>query len=223
MIKENEHLRRELNELVRQVKSRQQVKDKNKRLSWEDADKVLQRKVFQADKNDLSYDLFRALLLSDTDLKKPEEVLVVDRVVLRGSSKNIPIFAELLKPDTEFTLRLYVRDELLNHPKSPLNRPQKKYLSLAEIKESCRVFYTDVIKRSLARFKDLEEEEAAKFYEELLDKLEKGAFLLRLGRYQGLLSVSWSLLFERPRMPKTVKLVGGLPPGWVEVVYAREN
>jgi len=215
MIKENEHLRRELNKLVQQAE--------NNQLRWEDADKVLQRKVFRDDKNDLSYDLFRALLLSDTDLKRPEEVLEVDRVVLRGSSKNILIFAELLKPDTEFTLRLHVRDELLKHPKSPLNRPQKKYLSLAEIKESCRIFYTDVIKRSLARLKDLEEKEAVKFYEELLDKLEKGAFLLRLGRYQGLLSVSWSLLFERPRVPKTVKLVGGLPPGWVEVVYARPH
>ncbi|MFN3978210.1 type III-A CRISPR-associated RAMP protein Csm5 [Sulfurihydrogenibium azorense] len=168
-------------------------------------------KVFDREfkQEDAKKDILKLLLVSDSDLKDPQECLEVQDIKSLGVSRGFRELHELLKVGTKFTIDLEVSfkeeyKELLPETYGYLD------LELKKIKEACSEFANAILNEDIHYIENIKNtnikntnEINDKEKESILNKLkkrrelvEKGFFVLRLGKHQGFLSTTINLLVK---------------------------
>jgi CRISPR-associated protein Csm5 len=161
-------------------------------------------KVFDKDfKADAKKDILKILLISDSDLKNPNDVLNIKDITALGVSKHFDELHELLKSGSNFIVDLRI----------PFNEEYKKifpntykYLGMKKLREACSEFAIAMIEADIEYFQktdELKPDEKSKILEKLekrrnLAKIspEKKYIILRLGKHQGFLSTTINLLVK---------------------------
>ncbi len=153
--------------------------------------------------NDAKKDILKVFLISDSDLKNPEEVLTIKDITALGVSRHFEEPHELVKAGSEFIVDLRVPF----HEEHRKIFPQTyKYLGLKKIRESCSDFAIASINADIKYFKktsQLNPEEKSRIINKLEQRkklaesgVEKGYILIRLGKHQGFLSTTINLLVK---------------------------
>ncbi len=152
---------------------------------------------------DAKKDILKILLISDSELKNPEEVLNIKDITALGVSRHFEEPHELLKTGIQCTLDLKVpfQDEY-----KKIFPETYKYLGLKRIREACSEFAVKILEEDIEYFKNTKElkpEEKAKIVEKLEKRKklaeispEKKYIILRLGKHQGFLSTTINLLVK---------------------------
>ena len=162
-------------------------------------------KVFDKDFRfeDAKKDILKILLISDSDLKNPEEVLNIKDITAVGVSRHFEEPHELLKSGSNFTVDLKVpfKDEY-----KKIFPETYKYLGLKKIREACSEFAIKILNEDIEYFKDTKElqpQEKSKIINKLEKRKklaeispEKKYIILRLGKHQGFLSTTINLLVK---------------------------
>ncbi len=163
------------------------------------------QKVFDKDFKfaDAKKDILKILLISDSNLKNPNDILNIKDITALGVSRHFEELHELLKSGSNFIVDLRV----------PFNSEYKKifpetfiYLGMKKIREACSEFALNVIESDIEYFnktKEIKEDQKSKILEKLekrknLAKIspEKKYIILRLGKHQGFLSTTINLLVK---------------------------
>ncbi len=199
------------------------------RKRWSLAEIKIEDLILRNGKNNTQEDLFKALLVSDSELLEPSECLFVDGVKLVNSRRRFFELHELLKEGTTFNINIEIDEQKKGNIKNPFTQ----YLTLERLKEFSLNFYSSLLERIklFSRRNNI--------YIKALDELERlikeERFILRIGKHQGFLSVGiLGILLENgdedlyrkvyrtavPRFSgipnKTLKLTGeGKLLGWV--------
>ncbi|WP_457634573.1 type III-A CRISPR-associated RAMP protein Csm5, partial [Persephonella sp.] len=187
---------------------KKQIKKKfsNFEQKWES---IVFRAGFQKsfDKNfkfaDAKKDILKILVISDTDLKFPNEVLTIVDVTAIGVSRNFEELHEVLRVGTEFITDLKVpfKDEFKKiFPETYV------FLGMKKIREACSELAVRILEEDIEYFKnskELKSDEKAKILGKLEERkafavkcLENKFVILRLGKHQGFLSTTINLLVK---------------------------
>ena len=163
------------------------------------------KKTFDKDfkSEDAKKDILKILLISDTDLKYPNEVLNVVDVTALGVSRKFEELHEILKTRTEFITDLKVpfKDDFKKiFPETYI------YLGMKKIREACSEFAVRILEEDIEYFKnskELKSDEKVKILEKLeerkafaVNSLKNKFIILRLGKHQGFLSTTINLLVK---------------------------
>lgn len=147
-------------------------------------------------------DILRFLLISDSDLKDPKDVLILKNITSLRVSKNFSEPHEVLKSRSSFEIDLKFTIE--EGYKSILPETQK-YLSLENLVKSCNEFAEAKLKADIEYFsksKEIDEDAKQKLLGilqkrlELIKKLESTYIFLRIGKNQGFLSTTIALVLK---------------------------
>lgn len=218
----------------------QQLKEQYKRSFTDKIDGELLRSFKVSDyweKTDAHSDIFRVLEVRDSEPVKGDKVKVEEIKVhsVGAGVKPYSIFAECLKPETEFAVDLTIDLALLNTFKC--NNPETRYgLSFAEIES----FMLDPFSAAKTLAQELYSEEQAFLQQKLgvtgaLNFAQKSEALIRLGWGGGMLGTTLDLLLDEPLReeirnllfvdrsgapaPKTRRLtISNQPLGWCKIV-----
>ena len=162
-------------------------------------------KVFDKDFRfaDAKKDILKILLISDSDLKNPNDVLNIKDITALGVSKHFEELHELLKSGSNFVIDLRVS---FKEEYKEIFPETYKYLGMKKIREACSEFALSMIESDIEYFnrtKEIKEDEKSKILEKLekrknLAKIspEKRYIILRIGKHQGFLSTTINLLVK---------------------------
>ena len=154
------------------------------------------------EQNDAKRDILKILLISDSSLKDPQEVLVVKDITALGVSRHFEEPHELVKSGSEFIIDLKVPF----HEEYKTIFPQTyKYLGLKKIREACSDFAKALLIEEYSYYK--ENKVGFKNNNELMKKigsifnrnkksLENKEIIIRIGKHQGFLSTTINLLVK---------------------------
>ncbi|RMB00045.1 type III-A CRISPR-associated RAMP protein Csm5 [Hydrogenothermus marinus] len=181
--------------------NKKEIKKNFERLSkkWENY-------VFRGDfkENDGKKDFLRFLIVSDTDLKNPEECLEVDDIKLIGASGSFEELHEVLKAGTEFKIKMNIpwKEEY-----EGFISDNYKYLGLKKLREACNEFAESILETEIEYFKntsDLNQRDKEIILVKLERRLDlvkvatnKKWLVLRLGKHQGFHSITINLLVKQ--------------------------
>ncbi len=153
---------------------------------------------------DAKKDILKILLISDSDLKNPQDVLEIKDITAMGVSRHFEELHELIKSNSEFILdfRVPFKEEY-----KTIFPETYKYLGLKKIREACSEFAIGILEEDMEYFKNTDELEANE-KEQILGKLQKRKrlaeiapqkkyIILRLGKHQGFLSTTINLLVKK--------------------------
>ncbi|QWK20609.1 MAG: type III-A CRISPR-associated RAMP protein Csm5 [Hydrogenobacter thermophilus] len=231
-MKEGGNLLKKVREiLINSLNRSRKVDRREKRSVWEEANQEVQKLIFfrNAPKQDAKYDIFKAVLVSDTEAVKPSESLYVDSVKVLGSSRDIEDPHELMKEGVELSFSLKIDEDRKKGLNEVYKNPYIDLLTEDFLYESSKLFYKFLLDREREFFGD-------RYYEPVEDSLSEGDFLLRIGKHQGFLNITIMLpvllgdrkLFDavfkevvpqpRDKTNKTRKVTSeGKPLGWVVI------
>ena len=164
-------------------------------------DKALSRiqDYFFRDRNnkDAQYDLFKALMVGDSEPKPPEEVLYVDSIRLVGSRRNFSEPHELIKPGSEFDIDIQIDEEHKKALKKVSQNPYIDKLTLEFLQESASSFYGFLLEEDFKFFQRYSLNGSIDDLAKVSDLREKGGFVLRIGKHQGFLNVTVMLILKK--------------------------
>ncbi len=193
--------------------------EKFKKLSNNEKREVLQKlnRVFQkfeqnlmrAGKKDAQYDLFKSLIISDSQ-PFPYEWLIVDEVRITGSSQeNLNEFCEFLKAGKKIKVEVRIDEFNLKALKALENfgiySKNLREFTWGLIKKSACRFYLNLVEAELDYFQNMKMEKHLKFLKKLKTQIEacqntsKLLFPIRLGKFEGYLSLTLMLMVKRER------------------------
>ncbi|SNZ09097.1 CRISPR-associated protein Csm5 [Persephonella hydrogeniphila] len=161
--------------------------------------------VFRGDFNstDAKRDILKILLVSDSNLKDPEDVLIVKDILALGVSRHFEEPHEIAKKESKFTIDIRI----------PFKKEYKQilpvtfsYLGMKKLREACSEFALSIIEAEIEYFyktNELRPEEKSEILE-ILEKRknlakvspERNWIILRLGKHQGFLSTTINLLVK---------------------------
>ncbi len=148
------------------------------------------------DKKDAKYDLFKAVVVSDTKSAPPEDVLYIDGITILGSSRRrFSEPHELLKPNTTFEISIDIDKAIKNALKKSTGNPHIDLLT------------EEFLHESALRFAELVLKEDIKFFEskgfrmppdisKIENALAKKEFPIRVGKHQGFLSTTVMIMLK---------------------------
>jgi len=153
---------------------------------------------------DAKKDILKILLISDSNLKKPSEVLQIKDITALGISRHFEELHELVKSGEKFVLDI----------KIPFKEEYKKifpetfvYLGMKKIREACFEFALAVLdadKEYFEKTKEINSTSKTKILEKLEERKklakispEKKWIILRIGKHQGFLSTTINLLVKQ--------------------------
>ena len=165
---------------------------------WDKAQNRIQNYFFR-DKNnkDAQYDLFKAIIISDSKPKPPEDVLYLDSIRLIGSKRNFSEPHELIKAGSEFDIDIQIDEERKKALKKVSQNPYIDRLTLEFLQESASSFYGFLLEEDFKFFQRHAVNRAIDDLTEVNDLRKKGSFLLRIGKHQGFLSVTVMLMIKK--------------------------
>ena len=165
---------------------------------WKRADEEISRLIFRNgapkdDKGDAKYDIFKAVYVSDSDMKNPSECIYIDDIKLVGSGRQFFEPHELLKEGMEFNISIQIDENVKKALKKVYENPYMDYLTLENLKEFSYKFYRSLynVEKEFFSRKGID----VKGLEDIKSRLEKEDFLLRIGKHQGFLSLTIMLTF----------------------------
>ena len=166
--------------------------------AWEKAFRDIENYFFRdRERKDAKYDLFKAIRVSDSKARDPGDVLYVDSVRLVGSERNFLEPHELIRPGTEFDLRIDIDEERKKALKKESDNPNIDKLTLEFLHESASSFYNFLISEDYKFFKRHNTDRAVEELAYLEGVRKGGGFLLRLGKHQGFLSTTIMLMVKK--------------------------
>ena len=179
----------------------------NDKKVWDKALGRIQNYFFR-DKNnkDAQNDLFKAIVISDSRPKPPEEVLYIDSIRLIGSSENFSEPHELIKSDTVFDIYIQIDEEHKRALKKVSHNPYIDKLNLEFLQESAFSFYGFLLEEESKFFQRSNVNIALDDIVKVNDIRKKGDFLLKIGKHQGFLSVTIMLILKK-KLPKLYERV----------------
>lgn len=184
-------LRKSLSDFRIFFKSGASPKDKVKKLrkiADAQSDDGLERKIFRGKEKDAKYDLWKLIKISDTD-GVSQDKFHINTVKVIGSKRNIKIWLETIKPETEFKFDFNVQEKIFLDTLG-LEKLKEK-LSISKIFEACYYRSMEILKEEEVYFT------SEKKILETINKLKKenqpNAPLLRLGWGQGFLGITIDL------------------------------
>ena len=220
LLDEIEKLKKEINEL-RKILDLKQKKDKKKNIleNLQNTIENLENKIFRANQKDGQYDLFKSLIISDSERISYND-LYVDAVRVLNSSRDLRTYTEVLKAGLEIQLNGFIDDKialeglkklsLLNENLKNQNIEKVTWLFL---KDSAIDLYLSLIEKEKDfvenKVKDLELKNSLltqlKKLETAINKVKESSKILiplRLGQHQGYLSITIMQLIkdEKPEL-----------------------
>jgi len=193
--------------------------EKFKRLSNNEKREVLQnlnrifqkfeQKLMQAGQKDARYDLFKSLIVSDSQAF-PYEWLIVDEVQVTGSSQeNLNEFCEFLKAGKKIKVEVRIDEFNLKGLKAlenfGIHSQNLGEFSWKFIKKSACRFYLDLVEAELDYFQNMKMEKYLKFLKKLKTQIEacekasRFLFPVRFGKFEGYLSLTLMLMVKREK------------------------
>ena len=164
---------------------------------WDRALRRIQNYFFRdKDNKDAQYDLFKAIVVSDSKPKPPEEVLYIDSIHLVGSNRNFFEPHELIKPGSEFDIDIQIDEEHKKALKKVSQNPYIDRLTLEFLQESVASFYGFLLEEDSEFFERHDVNRAIDDLSKINGLRKKGGFLLRIGKHQGFLSITIMLMLK---------------------------
>ncbi len=174
---------------------------------------------------DAKKDPFRAIKIKDGFL--PPNATIISKVVNVGKDKNGKLKSLSIQMFNEVTYFLLSEKKIQFETELTIDNNLQdthwlgKNINIELIRESCNVFYQDKLEKEKNFFSGTEVEKAISPLWET--KFDKNSFLVRIGRYSGVESVTIDK-YRNPRPPrgkgwgKTKNLIEGkYPLGWVKI------
>ncbi len=146
---------------------------------------------------DAKYDLFKAVVVSDSKPISPEEVLYIDSIGLVGSNRGFSEPHELIKPGSEFDINIQIDEEHKKALKKVSQNPYIDKLTLEFLQESASTFYGFLLEEDAGFFQRHGINGAINDLSKINALRKKGSFLLRIGKHQGFLSITVMLLLKK--------------------------
>jgi len=159
--------------------------DREKKRIWDKASREIQGLIFlkNAERQDAKYDIFKVVMVSDTQPAKPSETLYVDLIKLAGSSRDLEDPHELMKEGVELSFSLKIDEDRKRGLNEAYKNPYTDLLTEDFLYESSRLFYRFLVDKEREFF-------GGRYYDPVEESLNKGDFLLRIGKHQGFLSIT---------------------------------
>lgn len=156
-------------------------------------DEELHGIVFRKDKN-LRTDILRFLIVSDSELKDPTDVLKVMEITAEGIGRKFSDLHEVVGEKNYFHF-----DMKISYTQTHRDFVSRS-LSLEEIEKACREFYTAVLEEDISYYEKL-----GNSYKNLVENLKIKRKLfevrryipLRIGKHQGFLSTTVGIAVKR--------------------------
>lgn len=194
--KENyEILRKSLSDFRAFFKSGASQKDKVKKMLCKITDAQsedgLERKLLRGegkDKKDAKYDLLKLINVSDTNTIPPDR-LQISTIRVLGSKRNIKIWLETIKPETEFNFDFRIQEKAFLDILG-LERLQA-WMSIQNIFKACYYRSKEILKEEESYFKG--EKKILEIINRLKNDNQPDSPLLRIGWGQGFLGITLGL------------------------------
>jgi CRISPR type III-A-associated RAMP protein Csm5 len=154
----------------------------------------------EAVRSPATVDIFKLVHIGDSELKEPQEVLKLKNIRLVGSSEDLNVWLECIKPTSEWSLDIKVQKEVKNYLNKLFRELEEKNRDLSEELQLLKIvdnFFKDFIDFELERLdeaiaKSSESDKEAfrelkKFYQSFKAYTEryKNTCLIRLGKHTG--------------------------------------
>ncbi len=141
-------------------------------------------------REDAKYDLFKALVVGDTNPAPVGEVLYVDNVTILGSSRRkFSEPHELLKPDSTFEISIEIDEDMKNALKKSTDNPYIDLLTEEFLHESALKFTKWILEED-KKFFERGHYKMPNSIDEVGDTIAKKKFPIRIGKHQGFLSTT---------------------------------
>lgn len=171
----------------------------------------LEREIFRANQEDAQYDLFKAIVISDSN-PLPYNNLYVDAIKVINSSRDLKNYSEILKEGLRIKLDGFMDEKIALEGLNKLTIFNEKFknqniekVSWQFLKESAIDFYLSLIEKEKNYVKNkINDQELKNSLLRQLEKLEiyiKEAkkIPLRIGQHQGYLSITVMQLIKEER------------------------
>ena len=195
---------------------------------WKIEGKILENQDVRGNP-DAKKDPFRAIKIKDVLLPEKSTIITQIKNVSKNSrghltAKSMQLFYEVVKSKiyggkVEFTGEILIDDDLQRFG----NKGVSKNISIEMIKKDCNAFYRDKLEMEHRKFYQQSEIESNSNLL-LKEEFDNNSFLLRLGRFSGVESVTLDN-YREPRPPGRSKkwgtsrtiCEGKYPMGWVKI------
>lgn len=145
--------------------------------------------------NDIKYDPFKALKISDAKLPDDSTMIVeVKNVPQNDDPISLDMFVEVIKPGTAFQFQISIEDE---YGMNGINLKKLEF-TFDDIMEKCRDYYLDAINDEAQKFykedsnADIQVQNAMSTVYDDDDKLIPGVSIMRVGRFSHLESMTYN-------------------------------
>ncbi|RUM49022.1 MAG: type III-A CRISPR-associated RAMP protein Csm5 [Hydrogenothermus sp.] len=199
----------EYKNIANYVKNRNCDKNLKKEISGKTKNLIqkLENKVFMRPNHkgqfDAKTDFMKNLMISDSSLKNPEEVLSVKDIKVIGISKNknMEELYEVVNRGSQFEIKINIfQDESF---KKIFNKNYEKYLNLQSIINATNEFSERLLEEEITYFeksKELDFDSKRKIIDSLKKILDltktRKYIILRIGKHEGFLSTTVNLLIK---------------------------
>jgi len=187
--------------------------NKDKKLSlkeWNIFSQKIENKILRASEKDAKWDLFKAVLASDSEII-PWENFWIGKIKVLNSSRSIDEPCEILATSSKVYLEVSIDHTKLEGLKISFlgKNPYLTSLSFATLREATFTFYLDLLEAEKAFVKTrLKELDLQKSLFTQLDKLEENfrklskkqtsiILPLRIGKHQGIMSLTLDLILQK--------------------------
>ncbi len=142
------------------------------------------------DRRDAKYDLFKAVMVSDSEVKKPSEALFVDSIRMIGTKRHIYEVAEYINPGVSFEVRIDIDEDTKKALKRTMENQYIDLLNSEFLRESAVSFYRHLVSIDEKFFEKHSREIERDPHLEAKRAINSGDFILRIGKHQGFLSIT---------------------------------
>ncbi len=176
----------------------------NKEMAKSKISERLEEKAFNLDdKRDAKYDMLKYLVISDSNLKKPDETLAVAYATPFNTSRFFQTFYEYAKPGSIFEFKEIKSFENLDsnqrnqiNEKLKFTEQQKTYFSLNRILKCCYDFSSALLEHEIEFFESNKNYDVVSDLNMISNENRETIPVLRIGKDEGYLSLTIGLLIK---------------------------
>ena len=190
----NNRLFMEIREIIdRTLKEISNLDRRKQKKEWDKASARIEALVLREgskNKEDAKYDIFKAVRVSDSSFMNPSECLYVDSAKVIGSKRATSEPAEFLKPGVSFEIEISIDESIKKALSKNMKNPYIDLLNMDFLKESALRFYKLILSIDRDFFRRYSSELRSYPHEKVEEAINRGDFVLRIGKHQGFLSIT---------------------------------
>lgn len=159
----------------------------------------LELKAFYAPgQRDAKYDILKYLLVSDSELKKPDQTLCVTVATPMNSSRWFRIYSEYCIPGIKFNFTdLTLENNSMKKDKLNFSTNQKRSVSdISTIMKSCYEFSHDLLEEEISYFSSHKKWDIVNDLQMIQNQNEENSPVIRMGKDEGFLSLTIGMLIK---------------------------